>query len=74
MACLKALAIAEHLFHCEIDVSRDLPQQHWRNVPAFVNGHGRATAILMSKLFVRAALTNFDESEPLQNGDNFIRL
>ena len=41
------------LIDSETDVFCNLAQQNWRNVTSPMNGHCRATPVLMTELFVR---------------------
>lgn len=64
--------VFHELFQREPDIVTDLPQQDWRNIPAGMKRNSCTTAIMMSKLLVRATLTYRKETKPCQNGSNFL--
>ena len=53
------------LFGGHANVASDLSQQHRRDVTSLVEWHGRASTVSVTELFVRAALSNLDESQLL---------
>jgi hypothetical protein len=67
---LAQLSLLQKFFNGQSDVFRDLTQQAWRNIPASMHWHRRATAIPVPILNVRTALPNHFETEPFQNPAN----
>jgi hypothetical protein len=61
----------EHLRHGETDIFGDLAQKNWRNVAARVKRAGCGAARAVSKLFVRATLSHFRETQPARNRYDF---
>ena len=53
----------QKLFDRQADVFCNLSQQYWRGVTSGVKRHRRATTVAMTKLLMRTALPDFDESE-----------
>src|SRR5438067_9825049 len=64
----------QELFGRKPDVLEDLAQKIWRDVPAGVKRNSRHSAISVTKLFVRSALTNLREAQLYENADNLPRL
>ena len=66
--------ILQELFHAEANVCRDLAQERRRYVATPVEWNGGATTVGMTKLLVRAALADFNETKLLEKPDNLLRL
>ena len=64
------LPVPEPLSRCP----SDLPQQHRRDVPALVKGHGGSPAVGMAKSLASATLPDLDESQRLESGNHLQRL
>ncbi len=70
----RASFTAAHKFFCtHSNIARNFSQQNGRDISSFVKGHCHAAAICMSKLLVRAALTDLFESQPLEPRYQFLR-
>lgn len=68
------LTVLQKILNGHADVFGDLPEQDGGEVASGMESHGRAPAVYMPKLFVRAALTNFLKPQSLQNRNDFARL
>jgi len=55
----------QKILGCKSNIFDDLPQQKWRDIAIAVKWNTRAASVLMSELFMRSALTNFNESQLL---------
>jgi len=64
-------AAREQLLDRETNVSRNLPQQRRRNVPAGMERNRRATAVGMAVLPVGSALADLCEAKAFEQGRDF---
>ena len=62
--------MSQHLFYCYSDVFGNLTKQHRRDVSRAMKGNSGATTIRMAILFVRTSLTNFGESQSVEDRYN----
>ena len=69
-----ALAALHHFLHRESDILGDPAQQGGRDVASLVERDCRAPAIFMAELFMRAALADLDETESIEDPNDFLRL
>jgi hypothetical protein len=67
------LAMLKELIECKPDVLHYLAEQDGRDIAALMERHRCASAICVSKLFVRTPLTDFRETEGNKNGDDLAR-
>jgi len=58
----------QEFFESHSHVGRDFPQECRRDVTSFVNGHGRAPTIAVSKLLVGTPLPDFGEAMGNEEG------
>lgn len=58
----------------QANVFGDLPQQDWRDISSWMDGHGRAPAVLMPELLVRPTLTNLDETKRFEDRNDLTGL
>ena len=72
--CRVGLSVLEQLIQCEANGFGNLTQQDWRDVAPLMKRHCGAAAGSIGKLFVRAALTDFDEAESKKNGHDLVGL
>jgi len=54
--------LRKHLFDGNSNIFSDLTKQGGRDIPRRVEWHGGASAVRVAKLFMRSALTNFQET------------
>ena len=64
----------DEFFRCEPNVFDDLPQQQRRNVTTTMKWNRCAASIGVAILFMRATLSDFDESYLFQDPNNLTRL
>jgi hypothetical protein len=63
----------DELFGSQLDVAGDFPEKNRRNITPLVEGNRRSAAVRVAELFVRAALSDLDESNLEKPRDNFLR-
>jgi hypothetical protein len=61
--------IRKELIDLDLDVPRDLAHERRSDVAALMEWDGRAPAVRMTELLVRASLADFDEPKPRQSAD-----
>ena len=59
------------LADCEPNVLGNLPEQHRRDIAAFMERHGGITTSAITKLLVRTALPDFIKPELMKNSHDF---
>ena len=64
----------EEVIDLNLDAPRDLAHERRSDVAFRMDGDGRASAVRMTELLVRASLTDLDEPEPRQSGDDLLGL
>lgn len=57
-----------------VDIAADLTQQNWRDVATSVHWDRGGAPVWMTKLFVRPALSYFQEAQSLEARDDLARL
>jgi hypothetical protein len=63
----------DEFFRGNVDIACNFFEEGWRDVVSLMERNRRSSPIRVAKLPVRPALTNLDEAQSLQAGDDFLR-